>query len=195
MVKRVEAKDIIVIPDLRGLEVNEARNRLNDMELLLSILDYEYHEMPVGKVISQIPAPGREIYKNRVIEIIVSRGSKAILVPTLVGISYHNIDELLKTYELKRGTVTQHYSDTVPAGYIIDTEPKAGASIMAGREIHFIISQGRDPLRVYEPQLDDYFFYDEEAEYVYSHEKTTNTLFLILYMHFITSNNCLYRKR
>ena len=155
---------IVVVPDLSRTEVNQARGMLHNLSLNLDVSDFEHHELPEGRIISQIPTQGRQVYKNRTIQVIVSRGPKLVTVPTLAGLSFHNVNDIFRTHELKVGNIVQHYSNDVPAGLIINTTPAAGVTIMAGSPVNLIISIGRDPLDAREPVEDnlfDFFFFNE----------------------------------
>ena len=170
MGKVILNKTVIKVPDFVGNEIAKVRDLAKIMSLNVEIAEYEYHDFTEGKVVSQIPAGGRAIYKNRIIKVNVSKGPKLIFIPNLSGFSYQNIDDAFKIYELKLGMVIQHYSNTVSPGYIIDTVPAFGSSIIAGRPVDVIISIGKDPLSKKEEELiKDYIpedlFYDDEKFY------------------------------
>jgi len=162
MARTINSKDIVMIPNIVGKQLIEAKELINQAHLNFSILDYEHHEFTEGKIVTQIPASGRSIYRDRTISVIVSKGPKLLFVPALVGLSFSSLDDVLRSYELKTGDVIQHYSQDVPAGYIIETSPKAGSSIMAGRAVNVVISIGRDPLEIDQSAIEEYYFFDEE---------------------------------
>jgi len=162
MSKSISRKDIVTIPDLVGLYIPEANERLKNVSLFLKASDYEYNELEIGKIISQIPSKDRLIYSNRTIEVVVSRGPKIVLVPTLTGISFNMIEDYLRLLELRLGTVLQRYSNDLPAGFVIESEPKGGTSIMAGKEINIIVSIGRDPIEFFEPIIEEYDFWEDD---------------------------------
>ena len=162
MSKSIAKKDIVVIPDLAGLDLSEARTVLGKLHLSLQENDYEYHELDLGKIISQSPPKNRLIYANRTIEVIVSRGPKIVYVPPLSGIEFKMIEEYLKNFELKLGNITQHYSNEMPAGYVIDSDPPSGTGIMAGKEVNIIISIGKDPIDFPEPVFQEYYLWEDD---------------------------------
>ena len=162
MSKTISKKDIVTIPDLTGLDLSEARIILDNLNLYLHTADYEYHEFDLGKIISQVPTKDRLIYINRTIEVIVSRGPKIVYVPPLSGIDFTLIDEYLRSLELKLGTITQHYSSEMPAGYVIDSDPPSGTGIMAGKEINITISIGKDPIDFPEPVYEEYYLWEDD---------------------------------
>jgi len=161
----VHGYGIVEVPDISNLEVNHARGVLNDLSLNLEVNEIEHHELPEGRIISQMPSRGRQVYKNRTVQVNVSRGPKIITVPILTGMSFSNINEMMRMYELRVGNIVQHYSAEVAAGFIIESIPVAGTTIMAGSTVDIIISIGRDPLDVIDITVDPlpmYYFFDEE---------------------------------
>ena len=161
--KIVLSKDVVEVPEFVGVDIDNAKEISEYLSLHLEVADYEYSELPQGRIISQIPSHGRSVYKNRAISVIVSGGTKRITIPVMTGFSYSNIQDIFGVYELKLGDVIQHYSSTVPNGYVINTVPAFGTTVMAGRPVDVIVSIGQDPLEVQESDefdidalIDDY---------------------------------------
>ncbi|MCL2062808.1 MAG: PASTA domain-containing protein [Candidatus Cloacimonetes bacterium] len=142
----ITSRGVVAVPNIQGAEINNARRVLESLSLKIDIMDTEFNELPEGYIINQIPASGREIYVNRTVQVITSRGQKLVTMPTLRGAPFHNINDVLRTHELRLGTVTRRYSNEVASGFIITTAPPSGESIMAGTEINIVLSIGRDPL-------------------------------------------------
>jgi len=140
-------KGVVEVPEFVGSDISQAKELAKYLSLNIEVTEEEYHDVPVGRIISQMPAKGRQVYKDRAIRVAVSKGPKQIEIPVMTGLSLQNVDELFKVYDLKRGEVKQHYSDVVPAGYVINTIPSFGTAIMAGKTVDVIISVGVDPLR------------------------------------------------
>ena len=159
----ITSRGVTVVPNILGYDISRATQILENIDLKIEFIDSEYSEYPEGHIITQIPSSGREIYKNRTIQVIISRGAKIIDMPNLTGISFQNINEVLRTYELRLGQVSQHYSTEVPSGFIINTIPEPGQITMAGIEVNFIISIGRDPLDAL--PIDDYIEDDLYFDY------------------------------
>jgi serine/threonine-protein kinase len=146
MTQYVLSKTVVTVPDFVGTDVDNAKNLAEYLSLIVEVADYEYSDLPNGRIISQIPSKDRPIYKNRSISVIVSKGPKQITIPILTGFSYQNLDDVFRVYDIKLGEVKQHYSNVVPAGFVINTIPGHGTNIMAGRTVDVIISIGQDPL-------------------------------------------------
>ena len=163
----VSSRGVVVVPDLTGTDVETATSYLSHIDLKIEVIDSEYHEFSEGLIVAQLPSIGRQIYKNRTIQVITSRGSKIIVMPELRGVSFQSVNEILRSYELRLGNVSQHYSNDVPAGSIIGTVPSSGTDTMAGIEVNVILSIGRDPLdpiRVEPPPQFQHPLFDELFE-------------------------------
>ena len=154
----IKSRGIVEVPNIIGLSVDNATSLLNTYSLHIDVNESEHHEYPEGLITSQVPSHGRNIFKNRTIQVTVSRGQKVIAVPQLAGIPLQSVEEVLRIYELRRGNIVQHYSNTVPAGYIISSTPAAGINIMAGSAVNITLSIGRDPLEVTQESIDSYHF-------------------------------------
>lgn len=154
--KIVLSKDVVEVPEFVGVDIDKAKEIAEYLSLQLEVADYEHSELPQGRIISQIPSQGRSVYKNRAISVIVSGGTKRVTIPVMTGFSSSNLHEIFRVYELRLGDIIQHYSNTVPNGYVINTVPSFGTVIMAGRPVDVIISIGRDPLETPEFDMDEF---------------------------------------
>jgi serine/threonine-protein kinase len=168
MGKIVAGRDTVKVPKLIGAEFQQARNYCKTLSLEMDIIDEEYSTYPKGYIISQTPSPQRTIFKNRTIQTVISKGPKKVNMPNLIGFYFDDVEVLLTSYELKIGEVTQHYSNEIPAGHVISTEPYPGADIIIGKTVNFVISIGPDPLDLTEqenleilPQKDSLEYFEE----------------------------------
>ena len=148
--KSTTNRPTVVIPDLHGMRFDEAGRHIEQLSLNIAILDTEYSTLPAGVITSQMPSRGKKVFKNRTIQVIVSDGPKHVVVPNIIGFSLTGIDEVMRTYDLRIGNIVQHYSESVPAGQIMNVNPPPGRSVMAGSNVNLIISIGRDPLGIQE---------------------------------------------
>lgn len=73
------------------------------------------------------------------------------LVPSLVGISYSQVQNHREYTGIYLFYVTEEYSDDVPAGTILRQQPDAGTLLPAGETIRLVVSKG--PKMVEMPQI------------------------------------------
>ncbi len=129
------------VPDVVGLEIAEAMRTLEDAGF-----DYDYtyvhdDEVPDDHVISQNPAGGEMVKENRVVELEVSKGRKAIEVPQVEGLPQNEAIKSLSNLELE-SAVEEEYSADVERGYVIRQDPRAGVHLNRGDEVLLYVSKG-----------------------------------------------------
>jgi len=145
--KIILGRGVVEVPQFIGTDISQAKELAKYLSIKIDVAEEEHHDLPQGRIISQIPSKGRQIYKDRSINVTVSKGPKLIEIPVMTGLSLQNVREMFALYDLKLGEVKQHYSDTVPAGYVINTAPAFGSSVSAGKSVDVILSIGVDPMR------------------------------------------------
>lgn len=132
----------ISVPDVRGLDETSAINKIQDAGFKYS-RDYQNSDSVAnGNVISQSPEAGSSAKKGDTISIIVSQGRAAVAVPDVKGKSEEEAKNELAAAGLTVTSVTNDYSDTVPAGQVISQSIAPGKYVDAGSNITLVISSG-----------------------------------------------------
>lgn len=132
----------ISVPDVRGLDETSAINKLQDCGFKYS-RDYQNSDSVAnGNVISQSPEPGSSAKKGDTISIIVSQGKAAVPVPDVRGAAEEDAKNALAGSGLVVTSVTNDYSDTVPAGHVISQSIAPGKYVDEGTNITLVISSG-----------------------------------------------------
>jgi beta-lactam-binding protein with PASTA domain len=72
-------------------------------------------------------------------------------VPDVVGMTREAADSALAAADLRTGTVTEQFSETVPAGTVISQNPAAGTRVRRGSAVDLAVSKG--PERVSVPDV------------------------------------------
>ena len=97
-----------VIPDLRGMTIENATIALNDLQLIINRADDEFsNEVPVGGVTTQLPAAGESLPKGSSVTVAISKGPDVVPMPNLATST--NLDAVKQTLTnagLTVGTVT-----------------------------------------------------------------------------------------
>ncbi len=68
--------------------------------------------------------------------------------PDVVGMTQSAAEAAITSAGLTVGTVTEQYSDTVPAGQVISQNPAAGASVAPNSAVALVVSKGPEPVNV-----------------------------------------------
>lgn len=136
------------VPDVSNMSIEEAETELAKLDLA-SFLSYENSDdVAVDKVITTEPGPGESVHKTQEIEIVVSKGILMITVPDVVGDKPDKAQASLEASGLQAGPAKEEWSETVPAGIVISTDPQVGTSIEHFQEVTLVVSKGRMPIDV-----------------------------------------------
>ena len=156
---------LVAVPELRGKTEEEARKLLKDLEL-----GYNYQgespsaEYPKGQVLSQSIEANAPVEKHTTIGYVLSSGaSKALTVPDLENETLESAEAALEGMGLQVKVDTSRYSDAIPEGNVITTNPGAGSSVNAGETVTLYISQGTDSTLVEVPNVTGGYLADAQT--------------------------------
>jgi serine/threonine-protein kinase len=125
--------------DLTGMQLQDAKEKLEKLELTVADIDDEFSLEKPGTVLSQ-SEDGRVIVGTAV-SLVVSKGPRPVDVPDVTGLKEDEAVAVLKD----AGFVpvpTDAYSDVVKPGKVIGTDPGAAVTIDEGSEVIVYVSIG-----------------------------------------------------
>jgi serine/threonine-protein kinase len=133
--------------DLVGLTADEAGKRLAALGLVLAQPSRETwsETAPVGQVVDVVER-GQQLPKAAHVTLVVSKGPEPRTVPQVSG-TPEAATAALGALGLTAATV-QDYSETVPSGQLIGTDPPAGTQVPKGTPVNVVVSVGRRPVPV-----------------------------------------------
>ncbi len=138
--------EIITMIDVTNQEYLRATVDLRNMGLeVASPPAYVYDDdVPSNYIISYSPAEGTELSPGSEVTLVVSLGpeEKQVDVVSLVGMTQSWAETQITLMNLKVGTVTPTYSDTVPEGEVISQSPEAYSTISEGSTVNLVVSMG-----------------------------------------------------
>lgn len=144
----------VEVPDLIGKTEEEARKITKELGLLFSVKDRAYNsEYEEGLVYSQNEEAGQMVKENFPLEVLVSKGTRDVEVPNLVGKYSVEAKTLLKDLDLEEGDITSEYNDQIPAGRIIRQSPVAGSVASMGTKVSYVLSKGPEIVNTTVPTL------------------------------------------
>ena len=111
------------VPWLVGDTVAGARTVLVAEHLGLSVAASQWDKAAKGSVISQDPAANAKLLANSIVAVTVSLGPEPVRVPDLATLDLAQATTALRSSGLRRGTVHDSTSMTVPAGVVISWTP------------------------------------------------------------------------
>ncbi|MEO0494083.1 MAG: PASTA domain-containing protein [Actinomycetota bacterium] len=141
---------LVAVPDVAGLSVTDARDRLADEGLVVGqVREVDDEVIGVGLVIEAV-TPGRaaELEPGTAVDLVVSAGPAERVIPEVpVSRSEAEAAELLLGLRLVPVAASE-FSDSVPVGQVIRFEPSPGAFVQTDTEVVVVISDGPAPRTV-----------------------------------------------
>lgn len=124
----------LTVPDLSGLSVDQAKQRLKDMGLVLGkITTQEDSSKPDGVIISQSPSADGKINKGQLVDVVVNKLSpKKVTVPSLIGMTLKDARDALSSLEISLASIN---GSTDESSIVTDQSVAAGKDIEQGGSI------------------------------------------------------------
>ncbi len=143
------------MPDLRGLTLTEAKNKLRIVGeernirggLTLDMISKTSHPaIPPDHVISHFPPAGQEVIIGDKVQILISTGPTraAVIVPNVFGMAQADAEAELAKVELVIQRVIKENSAQEP-GTVLRISPDAGTPLSAGDWVTLVVSAPRGP--------------------------------------------------
>jgi beta-lactam-binding protein with PASTA domain len=138
------------VPNVIGMTQTEATTAIQANCLVVGTVTLVYSAtVPVGVVISSVPASGEVLACGTPVDLIVSKGPEPVgttTVPNVVGMTQAAATSALNTANLVVGEVTQAFSATVPAGLVLSANPVGGTIVPKGSSVALVVSKGSSPV-------------------------------------------------
>lgn len=146
--------ETVSLPNIIGLERNEAIAKLEEVGLRPEIVDAPDPEVPEHHVVRTNPSVGSQLQRNTTVTVTVSTGKEDTQVPRLVNMTPQEASAALAEVGLElEPEVDEEFSDSVEQGRITRHEPAAGANLPKGSRVRVTISRGPEIVDVRVPSL------------------------------------------
>ena len=139
----------VEIPNVVGKEESEAVAILYEAGFKVST-DTDYSDdVEEGFVISSNPVAGEKVADGTMITLIISIGpeAKKTEVPDLRGLSESAAKDKLAAANLKAGTITEDYNDSVTAGCVVSQSYSPDMEVEEGTSVDFVLSLGKKEVK------------------------------------------------
>ncbi|MCK5849248.1 MAG: PASTA domain-containing protein, partial [Caldisericia bacterium] len=94
-------ENLVMIPDLRGMEVTKAKSKIEELGLILVSEKGSYStSVEANYILAQVPYPFTEVKKGRSVSVKISKGPPVVFCPALVGKKYGEASQILKDLNL-----------------------------------------------------------------------------------------------
>lgn len=146
--------ETVSVPNIIGLERNEAIAKLEEFGLRPEIVDAPDPEIPEHHVVRTNPSVGSQLQRNTTVTVTVSTGKEDTQVPRLVNMTPQEASAALAEVGLElEPEVDEEFSDSIEQGRITRHEPAAGANLPKGSRVRVTISRGPEIVDVRVPSL------------------------------------------
>lgn len=135
----------IEVPNVVGYEETQADTTLSALGFKVSKQTEYSDTVDEGYVISQTPEALEKIASGSTVVLTISAGpaEKTVTVPDLRGMTESEAKAKLTASNLKAGTVTEDYSDSVTKGNVLSQSYSPGTEIGENSSVNFVISLGK----------------------------------------------------
>ncbi|MCW3842382.1 Stk1 family PASTA domain-containing Ser/Thr kinase [Micromonospora yasonensis] len=138
-----------VAPQLVSLTRAQAEAQASRGGFTLRYADPRYDEkVPKDNVLSQNPSSAARILKGGTITLTLSLGPEQLPVPDVVGQDFELAKTQLTDAKLVPVKGPARYDDALPAGVVLETNPKVGTVVKPGAKVTLVLSKGRAPITV-----------------------------------------------
>ena len=139
---------LVSIPEVSNTSVEAAGTRLSDEGLRYTTNEVYDEVIAAGLVVGTEPAAAQEIRRFQPVTLLVSRGPELFSVPNVIQRPLEDAEEKLSEAGLATGTVTEEFSEDVPAGQVLAQVPGADADLRRGTPVDLTVSKGPAPVEV-----------------------------------------------
>jgi len=133
----------VKLPDIMGMDMEEARELLEESGLELDVAARIKNEAPEGQILQIFShKAGDMVKKGTKIKVQISAGLEKTKVPDVTGKSLDDARKLLEDANLELGTQSTKNSDTVESGLIIEQSINKGEEVEPGTAVDVVVSSG-----------------------------------------------------
>ena len=140
----------IDVPRVTGLQLSEARERLDRAGFEEVEVERERSLADVDRVLRQDPDPGEQAAREDTIVLVVSDGPGKVAVPSVRGLTRAQAVRELRRADL-RANVGERPSERVDAGLALGTSPPGGTDVDRRSQVRLLVSSG--PAEIAVPNL------------------------------------------
>ena len=136
-----KGSDVVTIPDLKGMTLQEAKLTLNNLGLKIDRVSHTTEGKLNNRIIGTSPQIGSSISRDTPISLLVNVSKiKNVRMPDILGYSLLEGEQILRKKNLVVGEIKKVYRTDFPDDTIIDVNYLAGKSILAGTIVNITVS-------------------------------------------------------
>lgn len=133
----------ITIPSMVGGTIADAQAELIALGLTNIEVKKRFDEnIPKGKIIETVPPAGGRAETTGTVSLIISKGAERYSVVSVVGLTPEAATAAIMKSPLGIGTISEIYSDKIPKGFVIASDPPTGSEVKRNTVINILLSKG-----------------------------------------------------
>ena len=133
--------DTIILPDLKGKNMQDARVILSDLGIKVDRVSRTMEGYTNNKIIGTDPSEGTVISRGSPVSLLVNVSRiENIRMPDILGFSIKEGEDILREKNLVIGDIRKVYRVDFPIDTIIDTNYPAGKDVLAGSIINITVT-------------------------------------------------------
>ena len=129
----------VVVPDLRGMTLDQARARIAGRLSLGQVNKRAAPHVAAGTVIDQSPAGGTQAAQASRVDVVLA--ANVATVPALVGRDYGDALGVLRANDLAVGRVERRLAERQAPGSVLEQHPRAGTFVDPGSSVSLVIAE------------------------------------------------------
>ncbi|MGH9562141.1 MAG: PASTA domain-containing protein [Terracidiphilus sp.] len=154
----------VVMPNLVGVSVDQARQMLQGRGVGVTIEDRIYSNYPVDVIARQSPLPDMNVKVGQHAHVVLSLGPQKVTVPQLEQASVRSAQVLLLRDGLQTGEVSSLYLLDTDAGTVLEQDPAPGATGAINPHVNMLVTLGPRQAAYVMPQLTGLSFPEAAAK-------------------------------
>jgi beta-lactam-binding protein with PASTA domain len=143
----------VVMPDLVGVSVDQARQMLQGRGVGLAVEDRIYSHYPVDAIARQSPLPDMNVKVGQQAHVVLSLGPQTVTVPQLEQASVRSAQVLLLRDGLQTGEVSSLYLPDTDADTVLQQDPAPGSTGAINPHVNMLVTLGPRPPAYVMPSL------------------------------------------
>jgi beta-lactam-binding protein with PASTA domain len=150
----IQREPEITAPNLMGQDTVHALDVLTVLGLNLKVNGFEWSDtVPKNFIAFQDPPAGTLLKRDREVKVILSRGSRTVLVPKVVDTRLRETELVLVQNGLQPGDICRAPSSQYQKDTVIAQSPPPLREVERGRAVHLLMSDGPEPVAVAMPDV------------------------------------------
>lgn len=144
----------VAVPKVVGMSLRDAEKAAADHGLMVDVENRFYSaEIPEGRIVSQLPAPGTQVRRGWRLRVAQSLGPQRAVVPDLVGESGRAAEMNAQRRGLEVGATVVAHIPGLPPGQVVAQSPPPNAVGVATPKINLLVTAGAEEVSYIMPDF------------------------------------------